>query len=117
MAEIEDFTETELWIIRNAVNERYGKQVELQFADSELRLNPGSTTLTPCPTVVWQEHGSNMVLFKVGEGRYRNQFYYKGSQQFGTGKDEYTDLAECVITLLQVQADYEKESKEQEQSS
>lgn len=108
MAEIEDFTDTELWIVRNAVNERYGTEVELLFADSELRLEPGSSVLTVCPTVVWQERGSNMLVFKTGEERYRSQFYYKGSEQYGTGKKEYTDLAECVITLLQVQADHEK---------
>ncbi len=108
MAEIDDFTDTELWIIRNAVNERYGTQIELMFADSELRLEKGSTVLTVCPTVVWQERGSNLVVFKAGDERYRAQFYYKGSQQFGTGKKEYADLAECVITLLQVQADHEK---------
>jgi hypothetical protein len=26
--------------------------------------------------------------------------------QFGTGRNEYTDLGECVTTLLQVQADH-----------
>lgn len=108
MNPIPEFTETELWTVRTALNERYGKPVELQLADSELRLNPESTTLTPCPTVFWAQGGVNFIIFKVGEGEYRSQFFYRNREQFGTGRDYYDNLAECVTILLQVQADHER---------
>ncbi len=35
----------------------------------------------------------------------RCQFFYRRRQMYGTGIPEYDDLAECVVSLLQVQAD------------
>ncbi len=104
MATIPDFTDTELWSLRTVLKERYGKDVELQLADAELRLDPDSTTLTPCPTAFWSERGANFVIFKVGENRYRCQFFYSRREQFGTGREVYDNLAECATVLLQVQA-------------
>ena len=52
MNPIPEFTETELWTVRTALSEHYGKSIALQLADSELRLN-----------------------FKVGESEYRSQFF------------------------------------------
>ena len=46
MSAIEDFTESELWIIRTTLEERYGKPLEPILADTELRLNPYETELT-----------------------------------------------------------------------
>lgn len=43
---------------------------------------------------------------KTGEPRYRCQFYYRVRQMYGTGEEEYDDLSECMVTLLQVQADF-----------
>ncbi len=109
MASIPDFTDTELWSLRTVVKERYGKDVELQLADAELRLDPDSTTLTPCPTVFWSERDANFAIFKVGENRYRCQFFYSRREQYGTGREVYDNLAECATVLLQVQADHERD--------
>jgi len=102
-----DFTSDELDTVREIVEERYGKPVQLDLADSELRLDPSSPELTSCPTIYWEERGAAFVIFKVGEGRYRCQFFYSVKEQFGTGIEEYSDLAQCTMTLLQVQADHE----------
>ena len=53
----------------------------------------------------WREDKAQFVIFKTGERTYRNQFFYSVLEQYGTGRDEYTDIGECVMTLLQVQAD------------
>jgi hypothetical protein len=106
MSAIEDFTESELWIIRTTLVERYGKEIELQLADTELRLNPYSTELTACPAAYWQSDGCHFIICKTGATRYRSQFYYRVHEMFGTGIEEFDDLSECVVTLLQVQADY-----------
>lgn len=109
MTPIPDFTETELWTVRVAVTERYGKNIELQLADSELRLDPGLTELTVCPTIFWTERGANFVICKLPSNKYRNQFFYSIKEQYGTGRETYDDLAECVTALLQVQADHERD--------
>ncbi len=107
MPAIPDFNKNELWIINNTLEERYRRSVEPQFADTELRLNPNSTVMTDCPALFWQDGDANFVIIKVGEGMYRSQFFYRVHQQFGTGVEEYDDLTECIVTLLQVQADHE----------
>ncbi len=105
MPEIADFNKNELWIINDTLQQRYGKEIEIQFADSELRLNPHSTELSICPTIFWTDGKANFVVIKIGESRYRCQFFYRVHQQYGTGIEEYADLTECIVSLLQVQAD------------
>ena len=104
---IPDFTEREIWAVETTVKERYCKAVEIQQADVELRLDPVLPVLTACPALVWQEGKCAFLVAKVGEGRFRAQFFYSVREQYGTGREEYDDLAECVITLLKVQADHE----------
>jgi hypothetical protein len=104
---IPDFTDTELWVIRQAVSERYRKDIDLQRVDAELRLDPSDRELTLCPGMYWKEQGANFVIFKTGDPAYRCQFFYSVREQYGTGRDEYQDLGDCVMTLLQVQADHE----------
>lgn len=107
MTSIPDFNDNELWVIRTTLEERYGEPVEIELAESELRLSPYSTELTPCPTIFWERKGCNFVVVKTGESRYRCQFFYSVREQYGTGIEEYDDLAECIVTLLQVQADHD----------
>lgn len=114
MANVPDFNKNELWIINDTLKQRYRKEVEVNLVDVELRLNPHSTELTPCPAVYWQDGDAHLLVIKAGEGRYRSQFFYRVHQQFGTGVEEYGDLTECVVTLLQVQADHEAQRKDEE---
>ncbi len=106
MATIPDFNKNELWVIEDTLKQRYRKEVEIDLVDIEMRLNPHSTELVPCPAVHWKEDDVSFIIVKTGEGRYRCQFFYRVHQQYGTGVEEYTDLTECVVTLLQVQADH-----------
>ncbi|UCH52776.1 MAG: hypothetical protein JSW09_09260 [Pseudomonadota bacterium] len=108
---IPDFTETETWIVAQTLRERYGSEVDVQHGDSEIRLFPEDRELTVVPCLVWSQRNVNFVIFKAGEKRFRGQFYYRGFQQYGTGKPEYDDLGECVVTLLQVQADHDRTEK------
>lgn len=109
MSAIPDFTETELWTVRTALRERYGQAVPVELADIELRLPPTARHTTPCPGVFWSAQGANFVIAKVGEGRYYAQFFYRGYEQYGTGRREWDNLAECVTALLQVQADHARQ--------
>ncbi len=106
MPEIPDISETEKWVIENTLKERYGQDVPIELADSEIRLNPSDRELSSCPVVYWSADDCNFIIFKTGDRRYRCQFFYRSYQQFGTGVHEYDDLTECIVSLLQAQADH-----------
>ena len=109
MATIPDFTDAEHKRVAALLFDRYGKLVPTQLADSELQLGADSAQLTLCPALYWNERGAHFILCKVAADRYRCQFFYSETEQYGTGKDEYNDLRECVMTLLQVQSDHERQ--------
>jgi hypothetical protein len=106
---ISDFTAAQQEYVTKLLAQRYSKQVELQLADSELQLDLESEELTVCPTLYWSERGAQFVVYKIGEERYRCQFFYSATEQFGTGHDEYDDIEKCVVTVLQVQSDHERQ--------
>jgi len=106
---VPDFNSAEHWVIESALKERYGHFVATELADSELKLDPEAPVLTACPTVFWSERDCNFLIFKTGEDRYRCQFYYSDEEQYGTGRAEFDELAECVSLLLKLQADHEKQ--------
>jgi len=106
MRDVPDISDSERWVVAATLKERYGKPVEVQLADVELRLDPAVPDLTVCPALVWKEQGAGFVISKVGDNRYRCQFFYSVREQYGTGKAEYDDLLECVVALLKLQADH-----------
>ncbi len=104
---IPDFTEREKWVIRTTVDERWNQgAIELHAADVEVRLRPQDETGTPCPALFWAVNDCNFVVIKTAESCYRCQFFYNDLQQMGPDVTEYTELAECVVQLLQTQADF-----------
>jgi hypothetical protein len=109
MSGISEFTDTERWTIQNSVDERWGKNViELHLADVDVGLDPDDKGLTSCPAVFWHQDNCNFVVAKTGEQCYRCLFFYdKELEQLGTGIKEFNDIATCVVTLLQTQADHE----------
>lgn len=117
MTKIPDFTDTELWTVRNTLEERYRTTVEPDLAETELRLDPHSTVLTPCPAIFWQHDGANFIVVKTGDRRYRGQFFYRLYQMYGTGIEEFDELAQCVVTLLQVQADQAVQEREEQEKN
>jgi hypothetical protein len=110
MLSIPEFSESEQRSVASLLERRYGAQVAIELADSELLLDAADGAMTVCPTLYWTARGAQFVVFKVADGRFRCQFFYTDADHYGTGRDEYDDLGICVRTLLQVQADHERES-------
>ena len=106
---IPDFIDVEHKLVSGILFERYGKLVPMQLADSELQLDELSDELTLCPTIYWTERGAQFVVCKVAAERFRCQFFYSETEQYGTGHDQYDSLGDCVVTLLQVQSDHERQ--------
>lgn len=109
MPDIKEFSSHELAVVQETLFERYKRVVDVELADAELRLDPESSTLTERPTLFWQDDGVSFVVFKLDRFRYRCQFFYGHGEQFGTGREEYDDIGECVAVLLRVQADHQRE--------
>lgn len=109
MDHIPEFTAQELEVARAILAERYAHPVEPEPAESELRLDPHALELVTCPSLYWKERGCHFVVFKTAPSRYRCQFFYRIREVFGTGIEEYDDLGDCILTLLRVQSDHERE--------
>jgi len=109
MSSIADFTDTENKLVHNTLRERYGQETETSMADVELRIYPDDRELTECPAHYWERDACHFILAKTGDSEYFSQFFYGNREQFGTGRERYDDLFNCIITLLQVQADHERD--------
>ena len=76
-----------------------------------MRRPPVSVSVTSCPAWYWRHEECHFIVFKTGTRKYRSQFFYRPYQQYGTGVNEYNDIAECVVSLLQAQADHEAKER------
>jgi hypothetical protein len=103
---IPDFTTSEQQLVNQILLERYSRIVPLQSADVELQLDTTSAELSLCPALYWSALGCEFIISKVGNERFRCQFFYSANEQFGTGRDVYDNLGDCVTTLLRLQADH-----------
>lgn len=106
---IPDFSDAERKLVSTLLFKRYEKVVPIQLADSELQLDATLEELTLCPAIFWAERGAQFIVCKVASDRFRCQFFYSEAEQYGTGRHEYGDLENCVVTLLQVQSDHERQ--------
>ena len=84
-----DYTDTERSIVQT-VKERYGKPVDVQSADAEIRLYPDDRELTACRCCIgraWRD----FVIFKAGEN-YATSFLFI-ARAIGTGREGKTRSA------------------------
>ena len=113
---IASFTDREQWVVRTTAEERWGKEaVELHEAEVEVRLGPEDMGEVSCPALFWKVQQCHYVVIKTGESRYRCRFFYSDLQQMTPDVTEYEELAECMVQLLQVQADYARATARMQQ--
>ena len=108
MNSIPNFTPADIETVRQLVHQRYQGTIQIQLADSELILDLKRGQRVDCPTLFWHVHDANFAVIRSGLNRFRCQFFYTPHDQYGTGREEYDSLEQCVTTLLQVQADHER---------
>ena len=99
------FTAADLSLAHACLKERFGFDVDVQEVETEVRLSPGDRELVQCPALYWQVEKCAFVVAKSGPAGYRAMFFYSVKDRFGTGKEEYDNLGDCLITLLKVQED------------
>lgn len=109
MIPIPDFDDAERRVVEAALLYRYGRLVPMQSAEVDLQLERDSDEITSCPALYWSERGCQFVVCKLGIGRFRCEFFYSDAEHYGTNVNEYESLEQCATTLLQLQADHEKD--------
>ena len=100
---IPGFSASDLSLARACLKERFGRELEVSEVETEVRLSPADRELALCPALYWKEEGCAFVVAKTGPAAYRAMFFYSVKDRFGTGKEEYDNLGDCMITLLKVQ--------------
>lgn len=103
---IPEFSAEELDVVRATLVERYGQNVEIELADTELSLDPEAPEPVACPAVFWNRESCNFIVCKVGRQKFYGQFFYNPDEQYGTGRMFYDDLFELVATLLKLQSEH-----------
>lgn len=111
MGEIPAFSASDLKLVQATLKERFGHEVEIKEAETEVRVSPGDRELTTCPALFWIVDGCAFVVSRTGLAAYRTMFYYSVKERFGTGTEEYDNLGDCVITLLKVQEEMDVKRK------
>lgn len=103
MTAIASFTPADHALMREALKERFGRKVEVDEVETEVRLNPADRELTICPALYWEDDGCRFVLSKTGVNQFRAMFFWSVRDRFATGQEEYDNLGDCVVTLLKMQ--------------
>lgn len=104
---IPEFTESERRLVAQCLAERYGNAVATEDVDVEMELVAGAPPVE-CPALYWTQRGAEFVVAKTGVAKFRTQFFYANGEQFGTGRVDYDNLGDCVVSVLQVQSDDER---------
>ncbi len=111
---IKDFSDTDVQTVQKTLDERWGKdKTELQFADVDVRAN--DRELSTCPALFWEHKDSRFIIFKISNLTYKAQFDYNGQDQYGTPEVIFDNVLDCLVTILQVHADLEREKSQQEE--
>ncbi len=108
---IPDLSETEVRTVEQTLEERFATAVPTQLGDAEIRLHPDDRELATCPLIYWEspEDDSKFFITKTAVNEYRCQFFYRGYQQYGTGKEKYDNIGDCTIAMLQVHSEHEQQ--------
>jgi hypothetical protein len=111
-----DFSAEEINIVKDTLAERYGAPKEVHLADVELHLSQDDRELSERPALYWQDKDCHFIIAKLGPFQYHNQFFYRGHEQFGTGRSDYDNLFDCTATLLRLQADHQAQREAEDEA-
>lgn len=111
---INDFSDSDIQTVRKTLDGRWGKdKTELQLADVDVSLRADDKELLTCPALFWEYEGSQFIIFKIGPATYKAQFDYRGQNQYGTPESDFDNVQDCLVTVLQIHADLEREKSQQ----
>ncbi len=110
MSVIAEINDSEIKTVKTRLNERWNKNtIDLQQVIVEAKLNQSDNELSECAALYWEHSDCHFIIIKTGENQYLHQYYYGNSEQFTTGTNKYTEIGDCVLSVLRLQADHERE--------
>ena len=57
-----------------------------------------------CPAIYWEDaERCRFVVSKTGVDKFRSMFFWSVKDRFSTGKEEYDNLGDCLVTTLKMQ--------------
>ncbi|CAC9436896.1 hypothetical protein [bacterium endosymbiont of Bathymodiolus sp. 5 South] len=95
-----DFTQTEIDIIKKHVDGRWQKK------DHGVHMGDIEVGGKEKPAAIWEDTYYTFIIIKIAAFTYKNMFYFMRDKRFDTGTDEYSDLNECVDSIMKAQADF-----------
>lgn len=107
MDPIPDIDDTELWVKRAGLRERYGHAIRFHMAAAEVRLWPFGRALTPSFATHWQADDRRpFVIVESGARCCRCQFFCKPYEQMDAGTAVCDNLVECANLLVKAGLDH-----------
>lgn len=106
-----DYTKQEYQAVQQVLNERYKLPVEIHLADCEFQPDRGRNERVERPAVFWCALDCNFVLINMADDEFQGFFFYQPDEHFTNAQQTYSNTVNCVIALLQSQADQFGESQ------
>ncbi|KAA0444641.1 MAG: hypothetical protein FXV79_00920 [Candidatus Thioglobus sp.] len=95
-----DFTQSEIDTVKKHIDARWTKK------DHGVHIGDIEVDGKDKPAAVWEDGYYTFVVLKMGADNYKNMFYFMRDKRFDTGTDEYSDLDQCVDSIMKAQADF-----------
>ena len=106
-----NYTERECQAVQQVLNERYKSPIEIHLADCEVQPDKELDERVECPAIFWSDLNCNFVLIEMADDEFKGFFFYQPDEHFASTQQPYSDAANCVIAILQSQADQFGESQ------
>ena len=106
-----DYTEQEWQAVQQVLNERYKSLVEIHLADCQVQPDKERNERVERPAIFWSALDCNFVLIKMADDEFQGIFFYQPDEHFASAQQTYSNVVNCVIALLQSQADQFGESR------
>ena len=106
-----DYTEQECQAVQQVLNERYNSLIEVHLADCEVQPDKDRNERIERPAIFWSALDCSFVLINMADDEFRGFFFYQPNEHFASSLQTYSNAVNCVIALLQSQADQFGESQ------
>ena len=107
MTDIANYTIHEHTAVRTTLDKRWkNDEVNIQIVDVEESVADSDKESVTYPAFYWEFEDYHFLVLKSGKSKYRFQFFYQDSEDISVETLEFDDIAECTMTLLQLQANH-----------
>ncbi len=99
-----DYTDNELRVIHETLKKRFANEIEIHLADCEIKPDASTKQVEDRPAVYWHANHCNFIVVKLNSSQFQGRYFYTAEDDSGEGLQQYTNIENCVIALLDSQA-------------